>query len=124
MTCTLSASYFIFDTARLINPARTQQDLTPCIRQALADHASFALDGWTSYEGPLTATGRPEFNYRYNLRLSRARVRTIARLLTHGLGVPRPAITRLTGHGNADQPDPADPRSAANRVVIITYTVK
>ena len=29
----------------------------------------------------------------------------------------------MTGHGNVDQPDP-DPRSPANRVVIITYTIK
>jgi hypothetical protein len=28
----------------------------------------------------------------------------------------------MTGHGNIDQPDP-DPRSPANRVVVITYTI-
>ena len=47
-------------------------------------------------------------------------VRTIANLLVNDLGVPASAITRLTGHGNADQPDP-NPRSPANRVVVITY---
>ena len=41
----------------------------------------------------------------------------------HALGVPSSAITRMTGHGNVNQPDP-DPRSAENRVVVITYTVK
>jgi hypothetical protein len=29
----------------------------------------------------------------------------------------------MAGHGNLDQPN-SDPRSAANRVVVITYTVK
>jgi hypothetical protein len=36
--------------------------------------------------------------------------------------VPQSAITHQVGHGNVDQPNP-DPRSAANRVVVITYTV-
>ena len=99
------------------------QDLTPCIHAALAAHAIFALDGWASYEGPLNANGQPAFHYPGNRKLSQARVQTIADLLVNGLGVPRSAITRLTGHGNVNQPDP-DPRSPANRVVVITYTIK
>ncbi len=122
--CTLPASYFIFSTARLIDTAKTKQDLAPCINAALAAHATFALDGWTSYEGPLNASGKPAVDDAYNRKLSEARVQTIANLLVHDLDVPRSAITRLTGHGNVNQPDPADPRSPANRVVVITYTVK
>ena len=63
MTCTVPDSYFIFGTAELIDPAQTVQNLTPCITAALAAHATFALDGWASYEGPLNANGQPEFNY-------------------------------------------------------------
>ena len=59
VTCTVPDSYFIFGTAKLIDPAKTEQDLTPCITAALAAHATFALDGWASYEGPLNADGKP-----------------------------------------------------------------
>jgi hypothetical protein len=108
VTCTVPDSYFIFDTAALIDPAQAVQNLAPCIDAALAAHATFALDGWASYEGPL----------------SNARVQTIAALLVNDFGVPQSSITHEIGHGNAGQPDPGNPRSAANRVVVITYTVK
>ena len=124
VTCTVPDSYFVFDTYQLVDPAQTVQNLTPCVDAALAAHASFALDGWASYEGPLTVNGMPEFNYTYNITLSDERVQTIAGLLLDGLGVPPSAITHEIGHGNVDQPDPDDPSSAANRVVIITYTVQ
>jgi hypothetical protein len=123
VTCTVSAGYFTFNTAKLIDAATTRQNLTPCINAALAAHATFALDGWTSYEGPLTATGKPAFDYAYNRELSEARVQVIANLLVNDLGVRSSAITHVIGHGNVNQPDP-DPRSPANRVVVITYTVK
>jgi hypothetical protein len=122
-TCTVSDGYFIFDTADLIDPAQTVQNLTPCITDALAARATFALDGWASYEGPLNADGQPEYNYPANQTLSDERVQTIASLLVNDLHVPQSAITHESGHGNVDQPDPGDPRSAANRVVVITYTV-
>jgi hypothetical protein len=124
VTCTVPDSYFIFNSAGLIDPAQTVRNLTPCIDTALTDHATFALDGWASYEGPLNADGKPEFNYPYNITLSDERVQTIAKLLVHDLDVPWSSITHLTGHGNADQPDPNDPGSAANRVVVITYTAE
>ena len=124
VTCTVPDSYFIFNTADADRPRADLRDLTPCITAALAAHATFALDGWTSYEGPLNADGKPEFNYPYNLTLSDGRVQTIANLLVNDLEVPWSSITHLTGHGNVDQPNPGDPRSAANRVVIITYTIK
>lgn len=123
VTCTVPASYFIVNTPQLINTAKTKQDLTPCITAALAAHATFALDGWTSYVGPLDPSGRPARDDPYNRQLSRARVRAIANLLVNDLGVPRSAITHLAGHGNVNQPNP-DPASPANRVVIITYTVR
>ncbi len=123
VTCTLSASYFIFNTAKLTDATKTRQDLTHCVMAALAAHATFTLNGWTSYEGPLTPGGKPVVDYAYNRKLSLARVKAIANLLISAFRVPRSAITRLTGHGNVDQPNP-DPRSPANRVVIITYTTK
>lgn len=123
VTCTVLDSYFVFKEADLIDPAQTIRDLNPCITSALAAHATFALDGWTSYEGPLNAEGKPEFYYAYNRTLSDNRVQTIANLLVNDLKVPWSSITHLTGHGNMDQPNP-DPRSAANRVVVITYTIK
>jgi hypothetical protein len=122
VTCTVPASYFVFDQAQLIDPAKTMRDLTPCITAALAAHATFALDGWTSYEGPLNADGQPATHYAYNRTLSQARVETIANLLVNDLGVPWSAITHMTGHGDVDQPNP-DPRSPANRVVVITYHI-
>ena len=124
VTCTVPDSYFIFGTAELVDPAQTVQNLTPCIDAALAAHASFALDGWASYEGPLNADGQPEFDYPVNQKLSKERVQTIANLMVRDLEVPKSAITRQTAHGNFDQPDPSDPSSAANRVVVITYTTK
>jgi len=123
VTCTVPDSYFIFDTAYLTDPAKIMRDLTPCITAALVAHATFALDGWASYEGPLNADGKPAFDYPGNQTLSEERVQTIANLLVNDLRVSRSAITHMTGHGNADQPNP-DPRSAANRVVVITYTIK
>jgi hypothetical protein len=122
VSCTVTDSYFVFDTPTLIDQDQTEQNLRPCVQAALAAHATFALDGWTSYEGPLNAEGKPEFDYAYNQTLSDERVQTIENLLVDDLGVPQSAITRATGHGNEDQPNP-DPRSAANRVVVITYTV-
>ncbi|HLK74952.1 MAG TPA: hypothetical protein VKU77_15040 [Streptosporangiaceae bacterium] len=123
VTCTVPQSYFVFNTADLVDAAKTIRDLTPCITAALAAHATFALDGWTSYEGPLTAAGQPAFNDPANITLSQERVQAIANLLVSDLAVPASAITRATGHGNLGQPNP-DPRSAANRVVVITYTIK
>ena len=123
VTCTVADGFFVYDTARLIDAAKTTLQLTPCVKTALAAHATFALDGWASYEGPLNADGQPPVNEPGNIRLSDDRVTTIARLLINDLGVPRSDITRMTGHGNLDQPDP-NPRSAANRVVVITYTAK
>jgi len=124
VTCTVPDSYFIFDTPQLLDPAQTIRNLTPCIDAALTSHATFALDGWASYEGPLNADGQPEFNYPANQTISEERVQAIANLLAKDLGVPWSSITRVTGHGNMHQPDPGDPRSSANRVVVITYTVK
>jgi hypothetical protein len=123
VTCTVPDSYFEFDKAELIDPAQTVKNLTSCIHAALAAHATFSLDGWTSYEGPLTAEGKPEFDYAYNRTLSDQRVTTIANLLVDELKVPPADITHLDGHGNEDQPDPGNPRSADNRVVVIRYTV-
>ena len=124
VTCTVPDSYFIFGKTGLIDPAQTVQNLTPCITAALAVHATFALDGWASYEGPLNANGQPEFNYPINRQLSKERVQTITHLLVNDLGVPKSAITRMTWHGNLDQPYPSDPGSPANRVVVLTYTTK
>jgi len=124
VTCTVPDSYFIFGTAELVGPAQTVQDLAPCISTALAAHATFALDGWASYEGPLNADGQPEFNYPVNQKLSKERVQAIASLLVNDLSVPKSAITRMTWHGNLDLPHPSDPGSSANRIVIITYTAK
>jgi hypothetical protein len=122
--CTLPASYFVFGTATLVNLAATERDLTGCVSNALAAHATFGLDGWASYQGPLKANGQPAFDYAYNRELSKDRVQTIANVLVSGLNVPRSAITRLSWHGNLDQPDPSHPGSPANQVVTITYTVK
>lgn len=123
-TCTVPDSYFKFGKAELVDPVTTVRNLTPCITAALAAHATFAVDGWASYEGPLNADGKPEFNYAYNQKLSGERVQAIANLLVNDLDVPWSSITHLAGHGNADQPAPDDPGSPANRIVIITYTVK
>ena len=124
VTCTVPDSYFVFNTADLIDPAQTIQDLTPCITAALAAHATFALDGWTSYEGPLNASGKPAFNYAVQPHAQRERgSRPLRTCWSTTSKCPASAITHMTGHGNIDQPNP-DPRSAANRVVVITYTIK
>jgi hypothetical protein len=123
VTCTVPDSFFTFNTASLADAATTGRYLAPCIKTALAAHATFALDGWTSYEGPLNAGGQPATNEPWNQRLSDERINNVANLLVNELNVPRTDITGMTGHGNLDQPNP-NPRSAANRIVVITYTVK
>lgn len=122
-TCTLPSTYFIVNTPKLIDPVKTKQDLTACVLDAQAAGATFALDGWTSYEGPLTLAGKPAIDDPGSRKLSDARVQAIADLLVNELGVPRSKITHLTGHGNVDQPN-HDPRSAENRVVVISYVTK
>ncbi len=122
LSCALPSSYFVVNSSLLIDPERTARDLEPCIQDAVASGATFALDGWTSYEGPLDAAGKPVKDDADNRKLSERRVRTIADLLVGDLGVPRESINRLSGHGNVDQPDP-DPRSPANRVVVVSYTI-
>jgi hypothetical protein len=121
--CTVPDSLFTFKTPKLINAMQTEKDLAPCIRAALDAHATFALDGWTSYEGVLSADGRPAINEPFNIELSAKRVKAIESLLVHDLKVPVSQITHMAGHGNLDQPNP-DPRSAANRVVVITYAIQ
>jgi hypothetical protein len=123
VTCTLPASYFVVNTATLIDPEKTKRDLTACVKDALAANATFTLDGWTSYVGPLDAAGRPAVDSPENRALSDARINTIADLIINEFKVPSASITDRRGHGNTDQPDP-DPGSEKNRVVVITYTVK
>lgn len=121
VSCTLPAGYFVVNTPTLIDPEKTKTDLAPCLQAAKTANATFSLDGWTSYDGPLDAQGHPAFDDPDRRTLSNERVSTIADLMTSQLGISPNAITSRTGHGNMDQPDP-DPKSERNRVVIITYT--
>lgn len=123
VTCTLPASYFVVNTPTLIDPEKTKRDLTTCVKDALATNATFILDGWTSYVGPLDAAGKPAVDSPENRALSDARINTIAELIINEFSVPPASITDRRGHGNTDQPDP-NPGSEKNRVVVITYTVK
>ncbi|MGH3803774.1 MAG: hypothetical protein ACRDTD_27310, partial [Pseudonocardiaceae bacterium] len=123
-TCSLpSSTYFRFNEAVLLDKAQTIHDLQPCISAALTANATLQLDGWTSYEGPLTSAGWPAIDSTDNRTLSTARVQAIADLLVNHMNVPASNITRLTGHGNNDQPNP-DPRSPANRLVVISYLTR
>lgn len=122
VSCTLPAGYFIVNTPTLLDPEKTKNDLSQCIHDAKAANATFSLDGWTSYDGPLNAQGKPAVDDPDRRTLSNERVQTVADLLISELGVPSGAITGRTGHGNMDQPDP-DPASEKNRVVVITYTI-
>jgi hypothetical protein len=119
----VSSTYFEFDSPALVDRARTIADLRPCIETALATGAALELDGWASYEGALSAEGKPITDFPKNRALSTARAQTIADLLVRDLEVPRNKITRITGHGNTDQPDP-DPRSPANRLVVVSYVTR
>lgn len=120
--CELSAAtYFVPDTARLLDRTATIGDLRTCVTRAGKD-TEVTLDGWTAYYGPLDSAGRPTHNPRLNVDLSRARVRTVADLLV-SMGIERRRIVRLTGHGVDGQPH-RDPGSAQNRVVVITFTAK
>jgi hypothetical protein len=124
IVCSLpSSTYFRENEPVLLDKAKTIQDLQPCISAALAADATFELDGWTSYEGPLAANGRPAVDSPDNRRLSIARVQAIADLLVSDMNVPRNKVTHVTGHGNVDQPNP-DPRSPANRLVVVSYLTK
>lgn len=122
-TCTVPTAFFVVNTPSLIDEGKTIAALRQCIESALAAGATFELDGWTSYEGPLNSQGKPAVDDPGNRALSVARVKTIAALLTQKLGVDSRLITAMRGHGNTAQPVP-DPRSPDNRRVDITYTTK
>ncbi len=123
VTCTIPGSYFVANTPTLLDPDQTFKDLHDCVTKAVTARATFKLDGWTSYEGPLTADGKPAVDSPSNRTLSRKRVDAIATLLTNKFGVNKAAITAKVPHGNTDQPYPSDPRSEKNRTVQITYTI-
>jgi flagellar motor protein MotB len=117
--CQLSAStYFLPDSAELIDAIQTMRDLQPCVSR-IGPSAKVQLDGWTAYFGRLTTSGRPIANSPADIELSRKRAVTVAGLLEQ-MGVASSRITRTTGHGNADQPYPSDPSSDRNRTVRIT----
>lgn len=121
VTCEVPGSYFVFNSPRLIDADQTVKDLRNCVTKAVVANATFKLDGWSSYEGPLTADGKPATNTVANRSLSLQRVDAIANLLETEFDVPTSAITSKVAHGNADQPYADDPRSAKNRTVQITY---
>lgn len=123
VTCSIPGSYFVVNTPTLIDADQTVKDLTGCVTRAVKARAQFKLDGWTSYEGPLTADGKPAEDSRANRTLSQQRVDAIATLLIVKFGVNPLAITQKVAHGNTDQPYSHDPRSEKNRTVRITYTV-
>lgn len=116
--CELAAStYFEPDKAKLIDPAKATHSLADCV-DAAGHGGTVELDAWTSYYGPLDASGKPARNPESDLKLSTRRARVIAKLMV-SMGLDPSQITRITGHGNDNQPDP-DPTSANNRVVLIT----
>jgi len=123
LTCDIPGSYFVVNTPTLIDPDQTVKDLNDCVNQALAAGATFKLDGWTSYEGPLDTAGKPAVDSPSNRTLSQQRVDAIAALLAKSFGVASSTITGKFAHGNTDQPYPGDPRSEKNRTVRITYTL-
>jgi outer membrane protein OmpA-like peptidoglycan-associated protein len=121
MVCPLPGStYFKPDTADLVDAGKTQADLEGCIKAAVASRAGIKVDGWTAYDGALTADGKPAVDSPHNRALSTERCQAIVRLLVSEMGVPADRITEITGHGNTDQPNP-DPRSADNRLVVVSY---
>ena len=121
--CSLPGTYFRFGSALLADEAATVRALHGCVRAASAAGAQFRVDGWSSYEGPLTAVGAPAVDDLLNRALSRRRAGTIAALLTDRLDVPPAAVTAVVGHGNTDLPDPEHPRDATNRTVRVTFTL-
>lgn len=121
--CQLSAStYFQPNSAQLIDVGQTIRDLQPCVSR-IGPSATVQLDGWTAYFGPLTGSGQPAVNPPADVELSRQRTVTVAKLLER-MGIASSRIGRLTGHGNSDQPYPADPSSDQNRTVRITSELK
>jgi hypothetical protein len=115
-----SSSYFIPDTAQLIDPEGTRKDLAGCVQQAKSiAGATISLDAWVAYYGPLGPDGKPAVNSKNAIQLSQARVEAIAKLLA-SMGIPEQTIVSRVGHGNADQPDPQNPASPRNRVCRIT----
>lgn len=123
ITCVIPGSYFVINTPTLLNSDQTVKDLHDCVTKAVTSGATFKIDGWTSFEGPLTADGKPAVDSPSNRTLSQQRVDAIATLLTTKFGVTEAAITAKVAHGNTDQPYPGDPRSEKNRTVRITYII-
>lgn len=115
-----SSSYFIPDTAQLIDPEGTRKDLAGCVQQAKSiPGATISLDAWVAYYGSLGPDGKPALNSKNAIQLSQARVEAIAKLLV-SMGIPETTIVSRVGHGNADQPEPQNPASPRNRVCRIT----
>jgi hypothetical protein len=118
--CRLSSStYFVFNTAHLVDRATTKADLKDCVGKA-GKNTTVSLDAWTSYEGPVTAAGKPTMNPASSIALSNARNQSLVTLLVE-LGIDRARITRMTGHGNDNLPYPKDPGSQQNRVCTVTF---
>ena len=123
LTCSIPGSYFVVNTAELINPEQAVKNLAPCLTKAIEAQSTYRLAGWTSYVGPLTRAGRPAIDRPENRRLSRHRIDTIARFLIDNFDIDAAAITAKDAYGNTRQPYPKAPASPRNRVVTITFTL-
>jgi outer membrane protein OmpA-like peptidoglycan-associated protein len=118
-SCTLQTSAgFVPDTDQLVDEAAVRMSLADCVSR-MVPGSIVRLDGWTAYYGSLDANGRPATQS--GVALSQRRCDRIASLLV-SMGVPESAITDRVGHGSMDQPDPENPTSQSNRVVIVTVT--
>lgn len=112
-TCELpSSAYFVAGESALVGDgAGAAADLARCLK-GTAPTTQLTLDGWVADTGT-----RPE----RDVELSQERVDAVADLLIRELGVDPARIVRRTGHGTRDLPDPDDPASPRNRVVLVRW---
>lgn len=122
-SCTLGGetAYFEYGTAKFIDENAVRSALSDCVSR-IAPGSSIAIGSWVSYEGPLTAEGKPaDLNNPDDITLSDQRGQATRDLLI-SMGVDPSMFVSVVGHGSDDLPHPEDPRSPQNRVSIITVT--
>lgn len=113
VTCTLTSSVFLPDTATFANEPEARRRISGCTSAAAGTGATVRVDAWTSFVGTLS-----DAQAETDRELSRRRAVASAQLVTGFTG----SDVSIVAHGDDDQPYPADPSSAKNRIARITIT--
>jgi hypothetical protein len=108
------------EEVELLDRAALVADLRDCASH-LSPEATVLCKGFTAWPGPLKADGQPVDNPANSIAISQRRAELVAQVLIEDFGMPGGQV-KAEGFGNEGAPNPTDPASADNAVVIITIT--